>query len=108
MSATTATDPHYQTSKSAVFAYYRGWKLPWELAAEQEEKFVKILQWVGLGVLLLTLLVPYLPLPEPDPDEEVIPERRRRVCDIRRIPQISRDIAVKSEVFRLHRILGSG
>jgi protein TonB len=79
MSASTATHPHYQTSKSAVFAYYRGWSLPWELGREQEREFLKIFQWLGLAFLLLALLVPYLPIPEPDPEDEVIPERLARL-----------------------------
>ncbi|CAN5227986.1 hypothetical protein BH24PSE2_BH24PSE2_17680 [soil metagenome] len=61
-------------------AYYRTYELPWTLSAEQERRFRRILLHVA-GVLgVLCLLMPWLPVPEPDPlATENIPPRLARL-----------------------------
>jgi TonB family protein len=63
-----------------VNACYRNFELPWTLSAEQERRYRKILLHV-CGVLgALSLLMPWLPVPEPDPQAiEEIPQRFARL-----------------------------
>ena len=61
-------------------AGYRNFELPWTLSAEQERRYRKVLLHV-CGVLgALSLLMPWLPVPEPDPQAvEEIPQRFARL-----------------------------
>lgn len=57
-------------------AHYRSYELPWTLSTEQERRFRKILLHVCGVTCALALLVPWLPVPEPDLYEvEEIPQR---------------------------------
>ena len=56
--------------------FYREYDLPWTTQSEQERKFQRVLGSVMLAALLLGLVWPFLPSPEPDPYAiEEIPPR---------------------------------
>lgn len=56
--------------------FYREYVLPWTVSTEQEKEFRRILAIVGGALLVLGLLWPWLPAPEPDPFEaEELPPR---------------------------------
>jgi outer membrane biosynthesis protein TonB len=59
-----------------VIAYYRIYDLPWDLFAEQEQKFRDLLKKVCIAILVAALVLTFLPVPEPDLNEvETIPPR---------------------------------
>jgi len=49
-----------------MIAYYRTYELPWEISEDEQQRFRKILQRVGVTTLLLSLVLSWLPIPEPD------------------------------------------
>jgi TonB family protein len=56
--------------------FYRIYDLPWTTEQDQERKFKRIAGGMLLAALLLSLVWPFLPTPEPDPNEIVeVPER---------------------------------
>ena len=56
--------------------YYREFELPWSNDSGQERKFRRLLLIVMLSLAFLGLVWPFLPSPEPDPNEiEEIPPR---------------------------------
>jgi TonB family protein len=56
--------------------FYREYDLPWTSGADQERKFQRLLGRTFLVVAVLSLVWPFLPVPEPDPYEiEEIPPR---------------------------------
>ena len=56
--------------------FYREYDLPWTLDYDQERKFQRLLGRILLSVLLLSLVWPFIPTPEPDPYEVIeIPPR---------------------------------
>ena len=56
--------------------FYREYDLPWTLDHDQERKFQRLLGRILLSVLLLGLVWPFIPTPEPDPYEVIeIPPR---------------------------------
>lgn len=56
--------------------YYREFELPWSNDSGQERKFSRLLLIVMLSLAFLGLVWPFLPSPEPDPNEiEEIPPR---------------------------------
>jgi TonB family protein len=56
--------------------FYREYELPWTAGEEQEKKFRRLLGIVFLITLLLSLVWPFIPTPDPDPyDVEEIPPR---------------------------------
>jgi len=56
--------------------FYREYELPWSAAAGQERKFQRLLGIVFLVTLALSLVWPFIPTPERDPNEvEEIPPR---------------------------------
>jgi len=61
---------------SATVAYYRPGLLPWTVSAEEEARFRRILKRVLLVCLLLSLIMPWLPVPKVDrTKEEELPPR---------------------------------
>ena len=61
---------------SATFMYYRPALLPWNISEEEEERFRRILKRVLLFCLIVSVLMPWLPLPKPDPTKvEELPPR---------------------------------
>jgi protein TonB len=56
--------------------FYREYKLPWASDSDQERKFQRLLGKIFLGVLVLSLVWPFLPAPEPEFDDVIeIPPR---------------------------------
>ncbi len=62
---------------------YRTYQLPWEMAEEQDDRFVAILKKVAIAVLVFSLVMPWLPLPDIDPNEvkELPPRFARLLLD---------------------------
>jgi protein TonB len=59
-----------------MIAYYRTFELPWEASREEEERLKKILRQVSIAVLVLSIVLSLMPLPEVDPDRiEKVPLR---------------------------------
>ena len=56
--------------------FYREYELPWTADSNQERKFQRLLGSILLGVLVLGLVWPFIPAPEPEFDEVIeIPPR---------------------------------
>ncbi len=56
--------------------YYREYDLPWTLGSDQDKKFQRVLGTVFLILGVLSLVWPFIPVPEPDPyDVTQIPPR---------------------------------
>ncbi len=56
--------------------FYREYELPWTAGKDQEKKFQRLLGIIFLICLALSIVWPFLPVPEPDPfDVEEIPPR---------------------------------
>ena len=56
--------------------FYREYDLPWTTEQGQERKFRRLLGGIMLATLVLSLVWPFLPSPEPDPTEVIdVPER---------------------------------
>jgi TonB family protein len=61
---------------STVFTWYQPALLPWNISEEEEDRFRRILKRVLLFCLILSLAMPWLPLPKPDPSQvEELPPR---------------------------------
>ena len=60
--------------------FYREYDLPWSTERTQERKFQRLLGGIMLVTLALSLVWPFLPTPEPDPNEIIeVPERIARL-----------------------------
>ena len=56
--------------------FYREYELPWTTGQEQEKKFQRLLGIVFLICMVLSIVWPFIPVPEPEPfDVEEIPPR---------------------------------
>ena len=56
--------------------FYREYELPWTADSNQERRYQRLLRIVFIVVLVLSLVWPFIPTPEPDPDEVIeIPPR---------------------------------
>ena len=65
---------------NSVIAYYRTYALPWDFSLDQDDKFRDILKRTGITVLVLSLALTLLPLPELDRNaEQEMPERFARL-----------------------------
>jgi outer membrane biosynthesis protein TonB len=59
-----------------VIATYRNFQLPWELSQDQDSAFRKLVKQFALAVLAFCIVMPFLPVPEPDPSQiEELPPR---------------------------------
>ena len=54
-------------STAATIPYYRSYALPWELSFEQEQRFKKVVRQVAIALLVFSIIMPILPVPETDP-----------------------------------------
>ncbi len=60
--------------------YYRVYALPWELELPQRQAFQRTLKKVLIATVVLSLLITFLPVPEPDPNAVVeVPQRFARL-----------------------------
>ncbi len=67
--------------------YYRTYDLPWTLSTEDEKRFRKILKTTALLLLLFSIIMPLLPVPERDPNEiQEIPPRLAKLLLERQQP----------------------
>jgi TonB family protein len=67
--------------------FYREYDLPWTLGGDQDKKFQRVLRNVLLILGVLSLLWPFIPVPEPDPyDVEKIPPRIAQLLLEERLP----------------------
>ncbi|MBT8421754.1 MAG: TonB family protein [Gammaproteobacteria bacterium] len=59
-----------------MLATYRTYQLPWEMAQEQDDRFAQIVKQCLIAVVVFGLLLPFMPVPEPDPAAvEEVPQR---------------------------------
>jgi len=63
-----------------VIGIYRTYQLPWEMAREQDDRFNKLVKQFLLATVVFAVVMPFMPLPEVDPDAvEEVPERFARL-----------------------------
>ncbi len=59
---------------------YRTYQLPWEMAQVEDDRFRRLVKQVAIAVLAFCIVMPLLPLPEPDPNEiKELPPRFARL-----------------------------
>ena len=57
-------------------SYFRVYELPWSHSATEERLFRAILRNIGIALIVLAVVIPFLPVPEEDPDKlREIPQR---------------------------------
>lgn len=67
--------------------YYRTYELPWTLSTEDEKRFRKILKIIAIILLLFSIIMPLLPVPERDPNQvEEVPARLAKLLVERELP----------------------
>jgi hypothetical protein len=49
--------------------YYREYDLPWTSSSDQDKKFQRVLRRVFLILGVLSLVWPFIPVSEPDPND---------------------------------------
>lgn len=66
-----------------MVTYFRLYDLPWETAREEEQLYRKILKQVAIGVVVLSIVFSFLPLPDIDRDraEKVPPRFAKLILD---------------------------
>ena len=70
-----------------MIATYRTYQLPWEMAQEQDERFRKLVKQAAIALLAFCLVVPWLPMPEADPNAvQEIPPRFARLLLEKPVP----------------------
>ncbi len=63
-----------------MIATYRTFQLPWEMAQEQDDRFRKLAQQFLIAAVVFGLVMPFMPIPEPDPTAvEEVPQRFARL-----------------------------
>ena len=63
-----------------MIATYRTYQLPWEMAKEQDERFKKLVKQALIATLAFGLVMPFMPIPEPDSTAvEEVPQRFARL-----------------------------
>lgn len=73
--------------RAYVLIYRRDTVMPWEETHGDRQRFRRILRQVTLLMLLLSIILPFLPVPEPEPAEVTeIPERIARLVQERKPP----------------------
>ncbi len=70
----------------ATTGYYRA-ELPWTISREEERRFRKILLWILLLFLVLSVVLPWLPVTERERQQAVeVPPRLAKIIEERRRP----------------------
>lgn len=73
--------------RAYVLIYRRDTVMPWEETHADKQRFRRILRQVTLLILLLSIMLPFLPVPDPEPTEVIeIPERIARLVEQRKPP----------------------
>ncbi len=63
-----------------MIATYRTFQLPWEMAQEQDDRFQKLAKQFLIAAVVFGLVMPFMPIPEPDPAAvEEVPQRFARL-----------------------------
>ena len=72
---------------TATFVYYRSAMLPWTISEEDERRFRRILKRVLIVCILISLIMPWLPLPKVDRTKvEEVPPRLAKLLLERQAP----------------------
>ncbi len=59
-----------------MIATYRTYQLPWEMSREQDDRFKKLVKQFLIAVIAFGVVMPFMPLPEADPNVvEEVPQR---------------------------------
>jgi len=59
---------------------FRSYELPWEMARDQDDRFRKLVKQLLIAVVVFGLVMPFMPIPEPDPQAvDEVPERFARL-----------------------------
>ena len=67
--------------------FYRKYELPWSTGEGQDRKFRRLLRTIFLATLIIGLVWPFIPTPEPDPNDiEEIPPRIAKLILEQRLP----------------------
>ncbi len=68
--------------------FYREYDLPWTSDSNQERRFQRLLKFILIGVVALSLVWPFIPVPEPDPNEiiEIPPRIAQLLLDEKPLP----------------------
>ena len=67
--------------------FYRKYDLPWSTGESQDRKFRRLLRTIFLATLIISLVWPFIPTPEPDPNDiEEIPPRIAKLILEQRLP----------------------
>lgn len=59
--------------------YYRNFELAWDIDPEESDRFRKLLVWALSIFVVLTLVIPFLPVPKRDVAQEAVPQRLAKV-----------------------------
>ena len=63
-----------------MIATYRTYQLPWEMSREQDDRFKKLVKQFLIAVVAFGVVMPFMPLPEADPNVvEEVPQRFARL-----------------------------
>jgi TonB family protein len=82
-----------------VTAYYHSPVLPWSVSEEEEERFRRILRRALLAILILSLIMAFLPVPQIDRSRVAeVPERLAKLMLERPVPPPPPPVEVKKEV----------
>jgi TonB family protein len=68
--------------------FYREFELPWTTGQDQDRKFLRLLGIVFLAFGLLSVIIPFVPIPEPDPFaiEEIPPRIAQLLLEEKPLP----------------------
>ena len=82
--------------------FYRKYELPWSADDDQERKFRRLLRTIFLATLALSLVWPFIPTPEPDPNDIVeIPPRIAKLILEQRLPPPPKPVEPEPEPKRV-------
>ena len=67
---------HKQVNSMPATANVYSWSLPWEISPQEKQRFRRILNRVTIICFVLSIIVPFLPLPEKEKPAEEVDEKR--------------------------------
>jgi protein TonB len=63
-----------------MLATFRTYQLPWEMGQSQDDRFRRLLRQAAIAAVAFCIVIPLLPVPEPDPAEiKEVPQRFARL-----------------------------